>query len=959
MTLSFTTPLVLALLLLLVPLARWWNRTALSLTAGRKRASLVLRLLTLICLIFALAGAQVVRLTRDLSVIYLLDRSLSTGADSLTWQRDFLEQSLKARGDNDAFGILLFGQDARVELGVGQHEVTTLGKFSSVVNRESSNLTSALRFAATAFPEGTAGRLVVLSDGQSTEPEVADEAASLAAAGIEVWTVPTPEKLQARDLLLSRLEAPSNLAKDEPFLLRAVVESHGVGEAELLLSANGRPSERLRLKLQEGSNLFMIPQRVSRSGPVHYEARLLSADDSRPENNKGETLVMVGQEQVVMVLRSEPGPGALVGWLEQAGLKARAVTPGELPRRVGAWRDVSALIIEDVSALDWSLELQKVVSLLVRDGGMGLMMLGSDSTFGVGGYSYTPIEPLLPVELSIRRPKDMPLAALVQCLDKSGSMSGRPIEMAREAAIAAGETLSEKDMLGVVSFDDAARWVYPLSVKGSGNAFSQKIASLRAGGGTDMYPALEQAVSELENATAALKHVIVLSDGATAPAAFEALMARAEKSRITVSAVALGSGADLEFLKRLTKMGKGRLYVAPDSGPGTPLPQIFIREAILATGSGLSQKPAEVRPTAEGANSPIFQGLAMGKTPRLATYNLASSKGGTTSTLLATPKGDPILATGRAGLGKTAAWTSDLGAVWAASWAATPGVGGSSLLETLMLRSIRSINAAGDLNDRSRGGSLRVSSIAGGTSSSVTLELSSREPLHGPVKAVVVDGRGNQTTAILHPTSPYQASGSVTLSQAGSALVFAHDGKGELLARSVLSLPLAPEFARLGNDTEALKAMAARSGGQYDASAESVYLPPARPFPKRTPLGDDLMRGALLLLMLEIAVRRLPRPKLPASKARPVLEPSTEVHETMSNLRQAKQSVRESAKPISLPVRPKVERISSAPATKPTKPTKPPETAPHSAPQTTPQASTEGSTLERLRQAKKRGRQSE
>ncbi len=950
MTLSFTSPLALLLLGLLVPVVRSWSRHRLSLSRERKRASLWLRVLTLICLILALAGTQVVRLTKDLSVVFLLDRSLSTGADSLQWQRDYIEKALANRKNDDSYGVVLFGSDAREELSVARHENASLEPFTAVVDREASNLTTALRFAATSFPGGTASRLVVLTDGQSTEAESGEEAASLAAAGIEVWTVPAPENSRGQDVLLSRLEAPNGIAKNEPFLLRAVVESRGVREAELLLSANGQPRERLRLRLRNGPNLFLIPQRLSQPGPTHYEARLLAEADQRPENNKGETLVMVGQEQVVLVLRSKPGPSSLVAWLRQAGLTARAVTPAELPRRAGAWRDVSALVIEDVNALDWSLELQKVVSLLVRDGGMGLMMLGSDSTFGVGGYSYTPIEPILPVELAIRRPKDMPLAALVQCLDKSGSMDGRPIEMAREAAIAAGETLSEKDMIGIVSFDEAARWVYHLSVKGTSGDFVKKVASLRAGGGTDMYPALNQAIAELEKATAALKHVIVLSDGATAPAAFEELMERANQSRITVSAVALGSGADLEFLKNLTTKGKGRLYVAPDAGPGTPLPQIFVREAILATGSGLSQKPTEVRPAADAGSSPLLEGLDFAKAPRLATYNLSSPKGGTASTLLASPKGDPIFATGRAGLGKTAAWTSDLGGRWASEWMKAPGVSGVSMLETLILRSVRSINAVGDLTERSRGGSLQIRSLVGGSSSGATVELRTREPLRGPVKVVAVDGRGEQTTGLLHPSSPYLASGSLEVKHAGSSLVFAHDADGTLLARSTLSVPLAPEFSKLGNDRELLQGMSSRSQGQFEAPPESVFRPPSQPSPRRIPLGEDLIRGALLLLLLEIAVRRLPQPKFGSRGSSEPAVQEEALSQRMSNLRQAKEATRQASVPITLPSKPRIERTAAMVEDNPPKPSPKPSPSTESASPTPTE-----STMDRLRQVKRRG----
>ncbi len=627
-------------------------------------------------------------------------------------------------------------------------------------------------------------------------------------------------------------------------------------------------------------------------------------------------------------------------------MKALAVTPAELPRRVGAWRDTSALVVEDVSAIDWSQELQKVVSLLVRDGGMGLLMLGSDATFGVGGYQHTAIEPLLPVNLAIRRPKDMPLAALVQCLDKSGSMTGRPIEMAREAAIAAGDTLSEKDLLGLVAFDDASRWIFDFQVKGDGQDFKRRVASLRAGGGTDLYPALDDAIGALDDVAAPLKHVIVLSDGATAPADFDGLLKRAVAERITVSAVALGSGADITFLTDLTKKGRGRLYISPETGAGSPLPQIFIRETLLATGSGVNDKPTEVRPTAEGGGSPLLEGLVFQGTPPLAAYNMASQKGGTAITLLQSPKKDPILALGRAGLGKTAAWTSDLGGVWAAAWMSVEGQGGASLLETILLRTVRSVNAVGDLGERSRGSGLEARAQAVGDLSTIELRLATRAPLKGPVKAVVVDSKGESVEAVMHPESPFLATGSVQLTESGSALVFAQDADGELLARCNLSVPLTPEFARLGTNTDLLKELAQRSGGRFDAPAGEVFSPPIRPFPVRTPLGFDLIRGAILLLMLEIAVRRLPVPRRKPRQAAEQAEAATvQLRAQMSQLRQTKSALRQPRQDS-----PRIQRAGSPPQPGPATPS--PSTG-HGSAASMPDS---GSTMARLREAKKRGR---
>lgn len=861
MSLSFVDPLYLLSVLGLVPLVYYWHRRPTSLTQDRRRIALSLRVGTILCIVLALAGAQVVSRSKNLSVVFLLDRSLSTGGNSLQWQSSYISAALENRGKNDQFGITLFGADTGLEYPVGTHSTTEIHTFTSVVDPQSSQLLSALRYAATTFPGDTARRLVLLSDGRSTEGDAEAEIRALSEAGIEVWICPQPDQ-KVKDVLLSKFESPAQINIDEPFFLRTVIESQGVSECRILITENGIPKQNLDVKLREGPNLFLLPQRKEQPGPVRYEVRIMSDDDSRLQNNKGEALTLVGGEQTVIVLRSESGPGSLVPLLEQAGLNAVALRPSELPKAAGAWKNISALIIEDVDSLSWDKRLQSVVSLLVREGGMGLMMCGSDSTFGVGAYQHTPIEDLLPVNLAIRRPKDQPLSALIQLLDKSGSMHGEPIKMAREAAIASGETLAERDYLGILGFDSAARWVVRFQPKGDGSALRRGVSTLRAGGGTDLYPALSEGIAKLKDTEAPLKHIIVLSDGAVVPADFDSLLTTANSHNITVSAVALGPGADIKFLEDITKKGKGRLFRSEDTRQGSNLAQIFIRDTVLATGSGIQDKPSDARPTLSGENSPILAGLDFKNSPKILAYNMSSTKGGTAQNLLQTSKKDPILAVGRAGLGSTAAWLSDLGGDWSKPWNSVSGASsGVSLLETVLIRTVRSIQSNESLPLSARGNQLRVTPTGSSESGSLEVSISTRKPLTGPLRVVTIGKDGRLQESTLHPQGPFQATGNVRVTEPGAGLVVVQDSEGNLMGRSNFSIPLAPEFTKLGTDFQAMRRWSQAPNSKFEPAPSEVFDPPAVPVPSRMPLEQDLVRGAILLLLLEIAVRRLPIPR--------------------------------------------------------------------------------------------------
>src|SRR3954469_8261136 len=76
----------------------------------------------------------------------------------------------------------------------------------------------------------------------------------------------------------------------------------------------------------------------------------------------------------------------------------------------------------------------------------------------------------------------------VMILDKSGSMSGRKIERAKEAARALIEALGPSDRFSIVEFSDGARVLIPSSqaTHEAKVAALQRIAGITATGGTNL-----------------------------------------------------------------------------------------------------------------------------------------------------------------------------------------------------------------------------------------------------------------------------------------------------------------------------------------------------------------------------------------------------------------------------------------------------------------------------------------
>ena len=113
-----------------------------------------------------------------------------------------------------------------------------------------------------------------------------------------------------------------------------------------------------------------------------------------------------------------------------------------------------AVIFDNVSGTQIGEQTMAVIEQAVKEFGMGFMMVGGDQSFGLGGYFKTPIERLLPVSMEVTGKHELPSLGLVIVMDRSGSMAGQKMELAKEAAARSVELLREDDVVGVIAFDD-------------------------------------------------------------------------------------------------------------------------------------------------------------------------------------------------------------------------------------------------------------------------------------------------------------------------------------------------------------------------------------------------------------------------------------------------------------------------------------------------------------------------
>jgi Ca-activated chloride channel homolog len=150
-------------------------------------------------------------------------------------------------------------------------------------------------------------------------------------------------------------------------------------------------------------------------------------------------------------------------------------------------------------------------------------------------------------------------------IDRSGSMSGAPLQHAKQAAVAAVTALRDGDRVAVVAYDQQVDLVVPSTAVGQDRGpIARAIAAVRAGGTTALHAGWVEGCTQVLTAPVAsgLGRVVLLSDGlanvgVTDPAAIAEDVARVTADGVTTSTIGLGRQFDEGLMRHLADAGGG------------------------------------------------------------------------------------------------------------------------------------------------------------------------------------------------------------------------------------------------------------------------------------------------------------------------------------------------------------------------------------------------------------------
>jgi len=519
----------------------------------------------------------------------------------------------------------------------------------------------------------------------------------------------------------------------------------------------------------------------------------------------------------------------------------------------------SAVILENVPAEKIGFTGMQTLAAWVEHTGSGLMMTGGRQSYAPGGFFKSPLEPIMPVSMELRKEHRKLALAIVVALDRSGSMAvpvgGGKVKMdlANLGTVQVLDMLGSTDEFGVLAVDTVAHVIKEFGpVTDKGRVRDRILGIQSMGGGIYVHEALMAAAEMIQKAKSGTKHIILFADAADAekPGSYIEIIRECGKAGITVSVIGLGKETDKdgELLKDIAKRGGGRCFFSDNP---EELPRLFAQDTFVVARSAFLDQVTNIK-TTPGLTA--LTGKAFAQPMPIGGYNLCYLRpGANLATVSVDEYSAPVVAAWQAGAGRVLCYTGEADGSFTGPIAKWKEVGD---FFTSLARWTG--GPSGNLPDNM----LLTPNVSKGIAR-IQLHLDpERKNQLAQLPAVKIlrgkdDKKPQVETTHLHWTGADTLTAEVPLH--GTEIVLATvevPGHGPVPLTPVC-LPYSPEFnpAQAGGGLVALERLARATGGKERLELGGIWkeLPKA---PRRVDIAPWLLLAAVVLLLLEILERR-------------------------------------------------------------------------------------------------------
>lgn len=802
---------------------------------------LTVRCIVCLLLVLALSGMSIRQYANITTTIFAFDSSASTQKQR-EQLKQFMDEAQKTKKETDHVGVISFGKKAVVEQNPSKEPYFLQPQ--GYVDDSATDIANVLKLSSAILPEDTKKRIVLLSDGEETMEEAMLQAKLLKEQNIVVDAYALSEEA-GEEVQLAELNVAEFLNKNVQYDIEVKIDSSVNTSSNLKLYKGNQLIINQSIDVQKGENRLVFSDMSDMGGAITYKAEIEPQIDTILENNTAYAYSYVDDIPSLLVIQKENSASEIEKLLKGAQVNVKVIDAKEAPSSFDTLSAYDGVILANVDAESLPEEFLNALENYVKDLGGGVIATGGENAYALGGYQNTPLETILPVEMQLKTDNQMPNLGMVLVIDRSGSMSsndyGLPrIEMAKEAALRSLNTLNETDQLGVVKFDDKASWAVELQpVAGNQEQIQTGIASIQAGGGTSILPALKEAYTKLKDVDTKSKHIILLTDGQAERIGYDSVINSMKQKGITLSTVAVGTDADVSLLQNLARYGGGRFYLADEF---TDLPQIFAKETFLAGKEYINNRTFYPK---QQDSSPILS--SVDSVTELDGY-IATVPKARADVLLVSDTDDPVLAAWQYGLGRTAAWTSDMNGQWSREWLASEQ--GQDIFRNMVSWILRS-QVARDIH---------IDAQPAEEKSNIKIEMPYDQTISN-LSGSVFSSDNTAYDVEFTPTAPGVYEGALDTNEQGAYIVNLNmkktNGETEVL-HSGFDIPYAKEYEIKEQEQgmSLLTRITDSTGGRMLTSPEQVFETQAQDAYTQKDISNLLLILALFIFLVDIALRR-------------------------------------------------------------------------------------------------------
>lgn len=810
----------------------------------RKKCHTTMRLVLCLILILAMANPILSIQANTTTTIFAIDASDSIQKQDETIQT-FLEEAQKAKEKKEHIGLISFGKRAVVEQAPSGDTNITTDRLAEV-DKTATNIEGGLQTATSLLPADTGKRVVLLSDGNETTDDALKQAKAMAAQGILVDVYPLGQE-EAPEVQLTSLEVAEVINKFTRYELALRLDATIDTDATVRLYRDNHLITEETVEVHTGETRVVFSDMATEGGGITYRAEIEPDTDTISENNRTYAYTYIKDVPRILIVEQDES-GREWESLLAAQVETERMEADDVPTSITELSKYDGIILANVSADAWSDGFDTALETYVRTTGGGLLVSGGENAYALGSYQDTLLADILPVEMEIKTDQEDSNLTMVMVIDTSGSMADgnygiTRIDMAKEAAIRSLEHFEEGDRVGVIEFDSYTDWVAkPQNAKANKSQLTKAIGSMQAGGGTSILPALQLAFDGIRTETTAQKHILLLTDGVAEQDGYDSLLAQIQAEGITLSCVGIGGDADTKLLQRLANGGGGRYYFTDEF---TDLPEIFAKELSLANREYINNRT--FYPSAQDTSTILSD---VSETPALHGYVSTTAKS-RADQVLVSDLNEPILATWQYGLGRVAAWTADAHGQWTSDWLMSDT--GVSILRNGVSWIMKTQNTE----------DVSLSAEAGENETILHLET----PVDTQAKeiTVMVADEEHETYEIsMKQTAPGQYEGTLPTTTEGAytatVALEKEDGSGFAYTGFFIGYPKEYDITTRQNGNQLLTELAQITGGRVLTSGSEVFQSEASAAVTEKMLQTPLLLLCMLLLLLDIALRRFPVP---------------------------------------------------------------------------------------------------